>query len=107
MTTKISLVSILHHSYFKTKIIFLVMRTFKIHSLQFSSVTQSCLTHFNPVDCSTSGFPVHCQLPEPTHTHVHQVSDDIQPSHPLSSPSPPGLQYFSASGSFPMSQFFT
>ena len=67
------------------------MRTFKIHSLQFSSVTQSCLTHFNPVDCSTSGFPVHCQLPEPTHTHVHQVSDDIQPSHPLSSPSPPSF----------------
>ena len=100
MTTKISLVSILHHSYFKTKIIFLVMRTFKIHSLQFSSVTQSCLTHFNPVDCSTSGFPVHYQLPEPTQTHVHQVSDDIQPSHPLSSPSPPAFNLSQQQGLF-------
>ena len=80
MTTKISLVSILHHSYFKAKIILLVMRTSKIYSLQFSSVTQSCLTHFNPVDCSMSGFPVHYQLPEPTQTHVLHVGEAIQPS---------------------------
>ena len=47
------------------------------------------------------------QLPESIQTHVHWVSDAIQPSHPLSSPSPPALQYFPASGSFPMSQLFT
>ena len=56
--------------------------------IQFSSVAQSCLTLFDPMDCSTPGLPVHCQLPEFTQTHVHQVSDAIQPSHPLSSPSP-------------------
>ena len=53
---------------------------------QFSAVTQSCLTLCNPIDCSTPGFPVHHQLQELTQTHVHQVSDVIQPSHPLSSP---------------------
>ena len=57
-------------------------------SLQFSSVAQSCPTLCNPMDCSTPGFPVHHQLPELAQTHVHQVGDDIQPSHPLSSPSP-------------------
>ena len=50
------------------------------------SVTQSCLTLCNPVDCSMPGLPVHHQLPEFTQTHVHWVSDAIQPSHPLSSP---------------------
>ena len=58
-------------------------------SVQFSSVTQSCLTLCNPMDYSTPGFPIHHQLPEPIQTHVHCVSDAIQPSHPLSSPSPP------------------
>ena len=53
---------------------------------QFSSVTQSCSTHCDPMDCSTPGFPVHHQLLGLTQTHV---SDAIQPSHPLSSPSPP------------------
>ena len=56
---------------------------------KFSSVAQSCLTLCDPVDCSTPGFPVHHQLPEPTQTHVHGVGDAIQPSHSLSSPSPP------------------
>ena len=56
---------------------------------QFSSVTQLCPTRCNPMNCSTLGFPVHHQLPEFTQTHVHWVSDAIQPSHPLSSPSPP------------------
>ena len=56
---------------------------------QFSSVTQSCLTLCGPMNCSTPGLPVHHQLPEFIQTHVHQVSDAIQPSHPLSSPSPP------------------
>ena len=73
--------------------------------VQFSSVTQSCLTLCYPMDCSTPGFPIHHQLPELTQTHVHQVSDAVQPSHPLLSPSPL-LQYFPAWGSFPGSQFF-
>ena len=58
-------------------------------SVQFSSVTQSCPTLCEPKNCSTPGLPVHHQLPEFTQTHVHQVGDAIQPSHPLSSPSPP------------------
>ena len=52
------------------------------------SVAQSCLTLCNLMDCSTPGFPVHHQLPELAQTHVHQVGDAIQPSHPLLSPSP-------------------
>ena len=52
-------------------------------TVQFSSVTQSCPTLCNPMDCSTPGFPVHHQLLELTQTHVHSVSDAIQPSHPL------------------------
>ena len=56
---------------------------------QFSSVTQSCPTLCDPMDCSTPGFPVYHQLLEPTQTHVQQVGDAIQPSHPLSSPSLP------------------
>ena len=58
-------------------------------SVQFSSVSQSCLTLCEPMNHSTPGLPVHHQLPEFTQTHVHQVSDAIQPSHPLSSPSSP------------------
>ena len=61
------------------------------HGNQFSSVTQSCLTLCDPMDCSTPGFPVSHQLPELAQTHVHRVGDAIQPSHPLSSPSPPAL----------------
>jgi len=63
----------------------------RIYSDQFSSVSsvaQSCPTLCNPMDCSTPGLPVHHQLSEPTQTHVHWVGDAIQPSHPLSSPSP-------------------
>ena len=56
---------------------------------QFSSVAQSCLTLCNPMNHSTPGLPVHHQFPEFTQTHVHRVGDAIQPSHPLSSPSPP------------------
>ena len=58
-------------------------------SVQFSSGTQSCLTLCDPMNRSTPGLPVHHQLPEFTQTHVHWVGDAIQPSHPLSSPSPP------------------
>ena len=55
------------------------------------SVPKSCLTLCDPKDCSTPGFPVHHYLPELAQTHVHQVSDAIQPSHPLLSPSPPAF----------------
>ena len=60
-----------------------------LYSVQFSSVAQSCLTPWDPMNCSTPGLPVHHQLQEFTQTQVHWVSDAIQPSHPLSSPSPP------------------
>ena len=59
--------------------------------IQFSSVAQSCQTLCDPMDYSMPGLPVHHQLPEFTQTHVHRVSDAIQPSHPLSSPSPRAL----------------
>ena len=59
--------------------------------LQFSSVTQLCPTLCNPTNCSTPGLPVHYQLPEFTQTHVHWFGDAIQPSHPLSCPSPPAF----------------
>ena len=62
---------------------------FQLASVRFSSVTQSYLTLCNPMNRSTPGLPIHHQLPESTHTHVHRVGDAIQPSHPLSSPSPP------------------
>ena len=58
-------------------------------SVQFSSVAQSCPTLCNPINHSSLGLPVHHQLPQFTQTHVHRVSDAIQSSHPLSSPSPP------------------
>ena len=70
-------------------------RTYVAHSgpwptsVQLSSVAQSCLTLCNPMNCSMPGLPVHHQLPEFTQTHVHWVGNAIQPSHPLSSPSPP------------------
>ena len=59
------------------------------YSVQFSSVAQSCPTLCDPMNCSMPGLPVHHQLPESTQTHAHRVSDAIQPSHPLSFPSPP------------------
>ena len=62
-----------------------------VSSVQFSSVTQLYLTLCDPMNCSTPGLPVHHQHPEFTQTHSHQVGDAIQPSHPLSSPSPPAL----------------
>ena len=58
-------------------------------TVQFSSVAQSCPTLCDPMNCSTPGLPVHHHLPEFTQTHIHRVGDAIQPSHPLSSPSPP------------------
>ena len=76
------------------------------NAVQFSLVAQSCLTLCDPMNSSTPGLPVHHQLPEFTQTHVHRVSDAIQPSHPLSSPSPPAFNLFQHQGLFQMSQFF-
>ena len=68
-----------------------------ISVVQFSSAPQSCLTLCDPMDCSTPGFPVHHQLLELAQTHVHQVGDTIQPSHPLSPPAfnRPSIRVFS------------
>ena len=84
--------NILAYSHFgiSVPIVFLFQKIlFPWSSVQFSSVTQSCLTLADPMNRSTSGLPVHHQLPEFTQTHVHWVSDAIQPSYPLLSPSPP------------------
>ena len=69
-------------------------------SVQFNSVVQLCLTLRDPMDCSMPGFPVHHQPLELTLTHIHRVSDAIQPSHPLSSPSPPAFNLFQHQGLF-------
>ena len=69
-------------------------------SVQFSSVAQSCPTLCDPMNHSTTGLPVHHQLLEFTQIHIHRVSDAIQPSHPLSSPSPPALNLFQHQGLF-------
>ena len=61
------------------------------HSVQFSSIAQSCPILCDPMNCSTTSLPVHHQLLEFTQTHVHQIGDAIQPSHPLWSPSPPNF----------------
>ena len=67
---------------------------------KFSSVVQSCPTLGDPMDYSMLGFSVHHQLLELAQTHVHQVSDSIQPSHPLSSPSPPAFNFSQHQGLF-------
>ena len=69
-------------------------------SVQFTSLAQSCLTLCNPTNSSTPSLPVHHQLPESTQTHVHQVDDAIQPSHPLLSPSLPALNLLQHQGLF-------
>ena len=74
--------------------------TFIDPSVQFSLVAQSCPTLCDPMDCITPGLPVHHQLLEPTKTHVHWVGDAIQPSHPLSSSSPPALNLSQHQGLF-------
>ena len=70
-------------------IIWITRESYLVLSDQIRSVTQSCLTLCDPMNSSMPGLPVHRQLPEFTQTHVHRVSGAIQPSHPLSSPSPP------------------
>ena len=69
-------------------------------SVQFSSVTPLCPTLCDPMNCSAPGLPVRHQLPEPTQTHAHWVSDAIQQSHPLSSPSPPAINLSQHQGVF-------
>ena len=76
-------------SILKSRHITLPTKVHLVSSVQFSSVAQSCPTLCHPMDCSTPGLSVHHQLPEFTQTHVHRVGDAIQPSHPLSFPSPP------------------
>ena len=68
--------------------------------MQFSSVAEVCLTLCGSMDCSMLGFPVHHQLPELAQTYVHRVSDAIQPSHPLSFPSPPAFNLCHHQGLF-------
>ena len=70
------------------------------YSVQFNSVAQFCLILCNPMNHSTPGLPVHHHLPESTQTHVHRVSDAIQPSHPLLSPSPPAFNLSQHQGLF-------
>ena len=86
---------------FRLKFVFL----FVLYFIQFSSVAQFCLTLCDCMDYSTQGLPVHHQLLELAQTHVHWVSDAIQPSHPLSSPSPPTCNLSQHQG-FPVIQFF-
>ena len=83
--------SLLHLLYWQVYFLSLapLEKPLRFSSVQFSSVTQSCPTLCNWMDSSTPGLLVYHQLPELTQTHVHWVSDAIQPSHPLSSPSPP------------------
>ena len=71
-----------------------------VYQFQFSSVAQSCPALCDPMDCSTPGLPVHHQLLEFTQTHVHWGGDAMQPSHPLSCPSPPALNLSQHQGLF-------
>ena len=79
---------------------FLTKWKIEVPSVQFSSVPQSCLTLCNPMGCSTTGILVHHQPLELAQTHVHRVDDAIQPSHPLSSPSPPAFNLCQHQGLF-------
>ena len=92
------------HSHFRMYMGYLFL--FQFTSVHFSSLAQSCPTLCDPMNCSTPGLPVQHQLSEFTQTHVHRVSDAIQPSHPLLSLSSPAPQSFPASECFPMSQLF-
>ena len=87
-------------SWFHLKTIQKNVSIYEIDLVQFSSVAQLCPTLYNPMNRSTPGLPVHHQLPEFTQTHVHWVSDAIQSSHPLSSPSPPALSLSQHQGLF-------
>ena len=88
------------HSVFMRSCLIFTSRGVWFMSVQFSSVAQWCLTLCNPMDCSTPGLPVYHQLPEFSQTPVHWVSDAIQTSHPLSSPSPPAFNLSQHQGLF-------
>ena len=75
-------------------------RSVILFRFRFSSVSQSCLTLCNPMDCNTPGLPIHYQLPEFTQTHVDWTSDAMQPSHPLSSPFPLAFNFSQDQGLF-------
>ena len=75
----------------KFSILCLFSVTIRISSVQFSSVAQSCPTLCDPMNRSTPGLPVHHQFLKTAQTHINQVGDAIQPSHPLSTPSPPAF----------------
>ena len=95
------------HTYTHTHIYILFFKQFFFHlgySAEFSP--QMCMTLWDPMNYSTPGFPLHHQLLELAQTHVHRVSNAIQPSHPVICLSS-HLQSFPASGSFPVTQFFT
>ena len=80
--------------------LFKEIKSSNVYSIQFSSVIQSCPTLCDPMDCSTPGLPINHQLPEFTQTHVNWVSDAIQPSHPLMSPSSPSFNLSQHQGLF-------
>ena len=73
---------------------------FFLSSAQLSQVAQSCLTLYDPMDCSMPGFPVHHQLPELAQFHVHRVGDAMQLSHPMSSPFPASFDLSQHQGLF-------
>ena len=80
--------------------IFLGYKATADSSVQFSSIAQSYPTLCNPMNHGTPGLPVHHQLPKSSQTHDYRVGDSIQPSHPLSSPSPPALSLSQHQGLF-------
>ena len=86
--------------------VFWALVIYSCWSVQLSSVTQTCPTLCNPMDCSTAAFPVLHQHPELAQTHDHQGSDAIQRSHPLSSPSPPAFNLSQRQGLFHSVSFF-
>ena len=94
--------AIWYHTYTKKGLLHYckLLSVWEYVSVQFSPVTQSCPTLCNPMDCSTLGLPVHHQLPEFTQTCFHGVGDAIQPSHPLSSSSPPTFNHSQHQGLF-------
>ena len=81
-------------------VVLLILTILGVSTVEFRSLTQLCQTLQNPMNHSTPSLPVHHQQPESTQSHVHWVSDAIQPSHPLSSPSPPTLNLSQHQGLF-------
>ena len=93
--------------YFLVKYVILYWKKIYLTPVQFSSVTQSCPTLWDPMDCSMPCFCLHHQLPEPIQTHVHHIGDAYPTVSPSAIPFSSCLQSFPVLGSFPMRQFFT